>query len=151
MSLQTQAEALLADAGLSDSREIVVKPYRPSPAEHLEAIQLYEQGHSFKAIAEKLDRDPETISKLLHGYMDSAELARKWLTGKALDMAQAWTSAAEKSASKGFHTAAKEALLYSKVIEPIEDSGSGGNRVNVMIGIPGSPVPLPSVQVVKDQ
>jgi len=120
--------------------QIAVKSRRLSPAEHLTALQLHEQEQwSIVKIAERLGRDRETISRALDGFADTKELAAKWLSGQALELARHLTTASEVGATKGRHEAALAALERIGVVDA-PAQGNGGARVNIVIGAPGAPI-----------
>ena len=97
-----------------------------------------------KTAAEALGRAESTISEFLSKIEDKEDYARTILEAATPDAAIRWAEIAKTSKN---HLAAKELLLHTGKIKPLEGE-SGGAKVQILIGQPGAPVTITSPQAV---
>lgn len=71
----------------------------------------------------------------------------KLMALKSLDALEHWQQAMISGAKQGKHAPARDWLIHAKALEPLTSDTQAGAKVAVIIGMPGSPVELPSVQV----
>lgn len=75
---------------------------------------------SASEIARRLGMDYRTVAAVLANRDADAIEARNYLAANVLQAAEDWVTASKEGAKKGKHTAAKDLLLHTKVIEPIQ-------------------------------
>ena len=105
-------------------------------------------GCSQSEIARRTGRDRGTVAAVLRSQdtirlreeleSEAADEARRTLAAYTGRAAHAWTRAVENAADKGQHQAARDLLLHTKVIEPI-DADKVTVGVQVVLGAPGFP------------
>lgn len=102
-------------------------------------------GMTQKLAAEALGCSDSTVSRFLAEIEESEGYAEAILKAATPDAATAWAKIARTSKN---HLAAKDLLLHTGVIRPLETEGSGA-KVQILIGQPGSPVTIQSTQVIE--
>lgn len=115
----------------------------------VELMALVEQGMSVREAAIKVGIHPRTAWRLVSRYnadLDALqEATRKIMALEALDRVDDWRLAARVGASKrGNHLPAKDWLLHSGMIEPLQGEHSGGIRIAINIGTDDRPMRIPS-------
>lgn len=89
------------------------------------------------------------LTRIAQRYAElEAGAVAKLMQSKALDMLGHWESAAIAGAKAGKHTPAKDWMIHAKALDPIQQTGESRVGVAVIIGTPGQPIDLPSVQVI---
>lgn len=89
------------------------------------------------------------LTRIAQRYAElEAGAVAKLMQSKALDMLGHWESAAIAGAKAGKHAPAKDWMIHAKALDPIQQTGESRVGVAVIIGTPGQPIDLPSVQVV---
>lgn len=119
------------------SDDLIVHPPQTGPMSPLEVMtvsQLLSQGYSVPAIADVLERSPDTIRRHLH-------TAKQLLSAMTPEFAAHWLEASANAAKKGDHRPAADALAAAGVVERRVE---GGPKIQVAIGfaIPGLPLPV---------
>jgi len=129
--LTRRAEELLTRAGLGAPEGSISMP------EMGRICQAFTAGHSIAEIAAGLDRPEATIKDTLETFAPTMDAARMHLEASALQAAERWAEIARTSRN---HQAAKDLLLHTGTIAPVEDVR---NRVNVAVII-GGPLQPPT-------
>lgn len=101
-------------------------------------------------IARRLKMDVRTVNAVLANRDADAVEARNYLAANVLQAAEDWVTASKEGARKGKHTAAKDLLLHTKVIEPIQDNQTNV-QVAIVVGAPGQPLALNPPQVIESK
>lgn len=125
-----------------------LSPQDVTEAQALEFFELIESSMSVTEASEKLGFSRRTGYRLVQKYEAKLDLASKLLSTKALAAVEDWATASKKAADKGDHRAAKDLLLHTKAIEPVEDSSRQGMNIAIVIGTPEQPIRMNPPQVV---
>ena len=105
-------------------------------AEAARMCELFGRGESVEAIGAALERPADTVRQVLARFTPTIDAARKRLEGGALDAADRWVELAKTS---NRHEAARDLLLHTGTITPVDGGGTSGPRVVVVVGVPGAP------------
>lgn len=108
------------------------EPYRKISAEHGIAISTLSHIASRRA------------------KLESGKIA-KLMQAKALEALEAWEEAMHSGAKQGKHAAAKEWLTHARALDPVGNDTGNGAKVAIIIGQPGQPVGMESLQVIHTQ
>lgn len=103
----------------------------------------------YAEIQQRYSCSPNTIAniaKRMH-EIDTGAVA-KLMSSKALDAVDLWYESMRNASKQGKHAPMKDWLTHAKVLDPVNGTGESGPRVAVIIGTPGQPIDLPSVQVI---
>jgi len=134
------------------------KPGRASQVSRAERreIQLahLHDGLNQTELAAKFGRKRETVARCLGGpeydqlkqEVDSAiaDEVRRVMRSGARRAGKAWLRAIDVAAEKGNHKPAKDLLLHTDIIQPVNDVPSG-SQFTMCIGMPGHPaMPAPT-------
>lgn len=134
------------------------KPGRGSQVSRAERrkIQLahLRDGLNQTELAAKFGRKRETVARCLRGpdfdalkqEVDGAiaDEVRRLMRSGARKAGKAWLRAVEEAAKKGNHKPAKDLLLHTNIIEPLNAEPSGP-QFQINIGMPGHPAcPIPT-------
>ena len=107
------------------------------------------QGKTYAEIQSSFGCSSATIAAISKRMADYDEgVVAKLMTAKTLRALDAWEQAMETGAKNGKHAPAKDWLIHSKVLSPVTQGGESRIGVAVIIGTPGQPIDLPSVQVI---
>ena len=112
-------------------------------------LKLYDAGHSPHAIHQQLHSDTRTIGAVIRRYRDRAATAKALLAQSSIEAASEWLKAVPIASARGDHRPAKELL---QAVSAIAMGGTGQDgagakvQVNVVIGIPGQPIPYDPVK-----
>lgn len=144
---QTQPTEALAKQAVSELPQSgeVHRARNLTQAEQFKIMRLVlVEGLPQKTAAEALGRAESTISEFLSKIEVAEDYAAQILKAATPDAAIAWSQIAKTSKN---HLAAKDLLLHTGVIKPLEGE-SGGAKVQILIGQPGAPVTIQSPQAV---
>lgn len=126
-----------------------------SHAEHERHILIaadLDKGLSYRSIAAKYDVGLSQVARVAAKLETHKGAVRKYMTARALELADDWADASREAAKKGDHRPAKDWLLHAQEIDPIADTGAG---ITIIIGDgrgQAGPVPsFPSSQVIDTQ
>jgi hypothetical protein len=92
-----------------------------------------EQNVPYRSIAAKHGASLSTICELAARRRATKDAALKYLMANGLDFAEDWAQASREAAKRGDHRPAKDALLHTQVIDPLQDTGAGMG-VTIIIG-----------------
>jgi hypothetical protein len=127
------------EAPTTDITKLAVRPLQTTQDEKDHILSLRDAGHSIRAIAAIVDRDKNTVNRIIAEAEDEqAELARNLLKLKAKQFACDWSVASAEAAKKGDHRPAKDGLVAAGVIED-KAAAQAGAAVQIVIGMPGAP------------
>ena len=136
------------------------KPGRGNDVSAAEAkeIQLTAllEGMPMQALADRFGRTRRTISRVLRrpsfqamkDRIDAETVteARQVLASHRTTAAQAWIRAMQTAAQKGWHQGARDLLLHTGTIDPVNQNGSGpAVIVNIGTGTAGESRSLPDI------
>lgn len=105
--------------------------HRMTNAERLLVVKLHDDGLTQVQIAQRLARAQSTISSVLSDFTDTTELAKRYFSAKALDMA-------EHVVAKGQPRDHNVALAGIGVLKG--ESGASAFQVTIGMVMPGMPV-----------
>lgn len=110
----------------------------------IKILRLAAENVPQNQIAKLVGVHESTVSRILSEYEDTGIAALQKLKAASLDAATNWATIAKTSKK---HDAAKDLLLYSGAIQPLE-SDTGGAKVTINIGMPGAPVSVEPPQII---
>ena len=126
----------------------------PEERREIQCLRLVD-GDSVSEIARKTSRNRETITNVLRAddtqalqyqlETEGRETALRELQAARHRAARAWDTAIQQAADKGDHRPAKDLLLHTGVIQPLEKSGPLVG-VQVIVGKPADSGPIRSTQ-----
>lgn len=105
---------------------------------------------SAREIAQRLSMDPRTVNAILATREHLKVDVRNHLDSLALDAVKHWGTAMEEGARKGKHAPARDLLLHTKIIEPVQTEGHT-TQIAIVVGAPGQPISLTPPQVLEPQ
>lgn len=119
----------------------------PDERRQIQCLALVD-GETVSAIARTTGRDRETVANVLRAddtralreqlATEAADAAKLVLRSSAERVARKWVSAVDAAAEKGDHRPARDLLLHTRVIEPI-DKGGPHVGIQVIVGSPDQP------------
>lgn len=111
-------------------------------AERSEILHLAKDlNYSMVKIGAEIGRDPDTVSRFLHGFKSTAHLARQYFDVEAYQLAQ-------KVVKDANVDQALEILDRADVLTKKRDPSEGGRpSVVVCVGMPGAPALTPPAQI----
>lgn len=144
----TTAPEPASDAKAEQDEASAVQQSRQNERE-LAILDALSQGVPYREISatHRISLGALTRIAQRHAELESGAVA-KLMSFKALDAVSLWEAAMIKASEQGKHTPMKDWLTHAKVLDPVNGTGESGPRVAVIIGTPGQPIDLPSVQVV---
>ena len=111
-------------------------------------LKAYDAGQSVSDIAKQVNSDRRTVGGVLRQYRDRVTSAQALMAASTLDMVHAWQAAVPIASARGDHRPAKEYLQAVGAIQGPNSAatggigaGPGGVNVQVVIGMPGAPIP----------
>ena len=134
---------------------------RPRPEERQAILRArFLDGLTIDQLCVKFDRADGTIKRILHSdearqmeveieqraHQDTVREARRLMRRAIVPAVEAWTRAIPTAADMGKHLPAKDLLLHTKVISPLNDPGPAGPRILICVGMPGAPAMEPPSQ-----
>lgn len=85
-----------------------------------------------------------------HAELETGAIARL-MQSRALSALEHWETAMESGAKSGKHAPARDWLLHAGAIAPLQSDQGSGAKVAIIIGTPGHPARLESLQVIDTQ
>lgn len=119
---------------------------RLTSSEIVQALAIRAHGGSVTEIAKHLSCSTETAYRICTQYESSTDLAAKFLAGQSLASAKQWLRAVKKGAARGRHEPARDLLLHTGAIQPVNTEASSGAKVAVFIGVSSQDPPQLLVQ-----
>lgn len=101
----------------------------------VQILAMHADGKSGPQIATAIGCHTDTVYSTIEGYSDTTSIAAKFLAGTALSAAKDWRKAVRKGAERGRHEPARDLLLHTGAIQPVQNETSGGAKVAVFIGL----------------
>jgi hypothetical protein len=138
-----QAESDSAAVQMSDTGHTKLK------AAHMQTIlQLAADGKTQQEIASVIGCNQATISRFLRSVADPQELVQKLMRGGSLDVLRQWKRATSVASKRGDHRPSREWIeaAYPE-LRPQQGNSAGGGGVTINIGMPGSPIALPTIDI----
>lgn len=125
---------------------------REQTLREIEILDALARGETYREIATTYKISIATLSKIAQrrAVLESGAIANL-MQSEALTALEAWKTAMATGAAAGKHAAARDWLTHSKALEPVGNEASGGAKVAIVIGMPGSPVGVDSPQVITVQ
>ena len=142
------AELAMSPHGAEPEVHSVRDGTRVNAQKYLAIRALAAEDHTPQQIAAALKMDARTVRAVLDRDDYQAETARTLLTTNAVRFAEDWIRASRKGSQKGKHVAARDALLHTGIITPLQSEQGSGARLTVVIGIQGQPVGQDSLSAV---
>ena len=142
-SLQTSVEA-------ESTPTVALEPHQNSNdlTQALQVLELIRDGKTVQEAGHALGISRSTAFRRLSLIEEDVDRGVvKLLSAKGLDFAENWVTAAQVAAEKGDHRPAKDALLYSRQVDPIVD-GSSGTNIAIIIGTQEQPIRIAPPQAV---
>lgn len=113
-----------------------------------EICRLSMLGWTQRAIADVVGCSHQSVSYALQRMGAKAEHIQVLLKAQTLDATKAWGRAIEKAADRGDHRPARELIEAAHPeLRPTQGSSAGGVGVTIVIGQPGQPVSLPTIDI----
>ncbi len=128
--------------------EVQQSPQTERDARDLAIIEALQRGEPYRKICAEHRISLGSLSVLAQRLASmEREGVAKLMALKSLDALEHWQQAMISGAKQGKHAPARDWLIHAKALEPLTSDTQAGAKVAVIIGMPGSPVELPSVQV----
>jgi hypothetical protein len=105
----------------------------------LRVLELSVDGIKPSEIARITGLPTQRVSEVIHTHTGLRHRVKAVLDGHRLKAAAAWGQAIPKAAKKGDHRPARELLIATGDVNPLESAGSG---VQVIVNMPGSGEPM---------
>ncbi len=115
-------------------------------------LSALDRGEPYRKISAEHAISIATLSRIANqrAQLETKKIA-KLMQAKALDALEAWEEAMHSGAKQGKHAAAKEWLTHARALDPVGNEGGNGAKVAIIIGQPGQPVGMESLQVIHTQ
>ncbi len=111
-------------------------------------IQLRDKDTSQVEMARLLNCSQSTISRNLAGLKANPDITKELMRADTDDCLDEWRTARKQAAKSGNHRPSLEWMQTANPeINPQAAKNMGGDRVVVIIGMPGSPVQLPVIEL----
>lgn len=140
----------MPDQAATDTRgQIDTSKYtRLSMADTELILKLHLNGQQQKDIAQVVGCSQSTVSTTIASLKQSPEITQALMRTDSLSAIKDWKRARRVAAKRGDHRPSREWLEAAHPeLRPQPATGSGGGGVTVVIGMPGSPVQLPSITI----
>jgi transposase-like protein len=132
----------------------------PDERRDIQRLKLVE-GESISEIARRTGRNRETVANVLrsedtrelaqHLETESREAVLKVLRGSSEQAARDWRRASSTAADKGDHRPAKDLLLHTGVIQPLDSPVNVGVRViGGSADQPAGPDPFEAINLTRE-
>lgn len=158
VTLQSTVEATQGEAATTGSDiETVLNAVQMSDEDkrlvrNAQILTRLGSGALYREIAAEFGVSIATVANVANAErgLEQGAIA-KLMQAKTLQALEHWETAMESAAKQGKHAAARDWLTHSKALEPVGNEASGGAKVAIVIGMPGSPVGVDSPQVITVQ
>jgi DNA-binding CsgD family transcriptional regulator len=111
-------------------------------------LRLKDEGLKQVEIAAILKCSQATVSATLSRLKNTPQLVQTLAQSEAVPMLNRWIRASKVAANRGDHRPAREFIeLAAPELRPQPSNSSGGVGVTIVIGQPGSPVGLPTIDI----
>lgn len=128
-------------------KSLTSKYTRLTSAQIAQIFRLKAQNVSQREIARILECHESSVSRALRAFEQSAEEITAVLKTKTEQAVDDWEQASKKAASRGDHRPARELIEAAHPkLRPAQNNQSGSG-VTVIVGMPGSPVQLPTINI----
>lgn len=111
-------------------------------------LRLAAEQRTQTEIAKLIGCSQSSVSDFLQRVSNPAAVVQKVLKAHELKAADAWARAVEKAANRGDHRPARELIeAANPELRPQPANSNAGGGVTIVIGMPGQPVELPTIDV----
>jgi hypothetical protein len=135
-------------AVVDDARTTVApsKYARLSTEDIRDILEMHGEGKTQVEIAKVIGCAQSSVQRTLRAFSLDAKSIRALLRVLTYDALEAWVNAMRIAANRGDHRPAKELLEAAyPVLRPQPAHNGGGGGVTVIVAVPGSDNPLPSI------
>jgi predicted transcriptional regulator len=132
----------------SEPRELTSKYARLTLNDKARILILKDEGLTQTEIAHEIGCTQSTVAHTLATFKAKEDVVKMLLIGKVEDRIANWDKAEQKAAERGDHRPTKERLeMAMEKLRSQPGHGAGGGGVTVIVAVPGSTNPLPTIDV----
>jgi DNA-binding CsgD family transcriptional regulator len=111
-------------------------------------LKLHANGQQQTDIAQIIGCSQSTVSETIAKLKQSPEITQALMRSDSLSAITDWKRARKQAAKRGDHRPSREWLeaAYPE-LRPQQGNSAGGGGVTINIGMPGSPIALPTIEI----